>query len=223
MNVLPMTNQNDPNDQIRNYLINYFKTLRLKQKQNRDITALTDDILFVIRFVNESVSQPVFELKQMGIIILKSSICFNLDILSRHIYISQKQKILSSLQRDGWRQATSEAFEELRHLIGENESKTWMIFELPLPSNSEISSYINENPRLHASELSINTQNTPIIPPHKMPSYFPLVSIQYEREKASFNIFDYDSQSDKANSLKKTLAIDPPKLIFVRDEYKAGK
>ena len=53
--------------------------------------------------------------------------------------------------------------------------------------------------------------------------HFPLVSIQYEREKASFSIFDYDSHSAKAISLKKALVIDPPKLIFVRDEYKAGK
>ena len=225
MNGIPIINnqifvQNDPNGKIRQYLMNYFQSLRNKQNQNRDMTALTDDILFVIRFVNESVAQPVYELKEIGIIILKSCICFNLDILSMHIFISPKQKILSSLQRDGWHQATSDAFEELKHLIGENLAKNWIIYELPLPNKSDITTYINENPRLHATELSINTQNTPIIPPHKMPSYFPLVSIQYEREKASFSIFDYDSHSAKAISLKKALVIDPPKLIFVRDEYK---
>ena len=176
-------------DSLPPYIVNIYESFSI---------SISNDILFVIRFVNESVAQPVYELKEIGIIILKSCICFNLDILSMHIFISPKQKILSSLQRDGWHQATSDAFEELKHLIGENLAKNWIIYELPLPNKSDITTYINENPRLHATELSINTQNTPIIPPHKMPSYFPLVSIQYEREKASFSIFDYDSHSAKA-------------------------
>ena len=223
MNLPPNPIQNDPNDQIRQYVIRYFKTLRLKQNQNRDITAITEDILFVIRFVNESVSQPVSELNLMGIVILKAGICFNLDTLSAHICITQKQKILSSLQRDGWRQATSEAYEALKQLIGENSIKNWIIFELPLPEKSEITQYVNENPRLFATASSISMQNIPLIPPHQMPSYFPLVSIQYERENAYFDIFDFDPKAAKAISLKKNLVLEKPQLLFVRDEYKPGK
>ena len=210
--------QIEPLNKIREYVMRYFYALRKKQNQNRDLTLLTEDILFVIRFVNESVSHPVSELYSMGIVILKSYICFNITVLQEILHINQKQKIISSLQVDNWNRATTDIYALLSKIIGENDAKNYFIYELP--EKSDIYLYIHENPRLLATQMSINMKSTPLIPPHQITTYFPLVSIQYERENEFFNIFDFDPKAAKTDSLKKNLVLEEPKLLFVRDEFK---
>ena len=114
-------------DFIRLYLSRHFAALRSKQKQNRDISPLTDDIYFLVKFVNESVKEPIPELKSMGIIILNGAMCFNLDELCQIIHFSQLQKIQACFQRDCWYQGISEHCERLVKLIGEAEAKKWKV------------------------------------------------------------------------------------------------
>ena len=210
----PMSISNPYQDDfIRLYVSTHFAALRSKQKQNRDISPLTDDIYFLVKFVNESVKEPIPALRSMGIIILNGAMCFNLEKLCQLIYFSQT-KIQTCFQRDCWYQGILEHCERLVQLIGEAESKKWKIYELPPPDKSEITRYILQNMRLIATETSIKDEYKPKLAAQRMDKNFPLVSIQYEREHASFSIFDYHPVTVKNFKIEKT------QDFFAREDYK---
>ena len=158
----------------------HFSSLRQRQKQNRDLTTITDDVKFVIRFVGDSVPRPVPVLLEMGMIVLRDYIAFNLVQLCTHLAITPKSSILMSLHRDGWKDVEGGVEKLIAPLVGENEVKNWSVLEYPV--ESEIGRLVMTNQAVMATETELKEdgkQDGAEVPDD---IEFPLVAIEYERE-----------------------------------------
>lgn len=187
----------DSNEKFCTILRNHFNSLRQRQKQNRDQTTLTEDIRFLLKFVNDSVPNPIPILKAMGVINFRTFIAFNFTILQSQITFP-KNRFIPSLLRDGWKDVTAENAENISLLVGVAFVKNWICFMFP--TNSEIAKFLNESPRLIASEKTMNAKGLndgiqanyePYSVETAAESLFPLVSIQYERVMDSFSITEF--------------------------------
>lgn len=249
-------------ERIIQMIQNHFSNIRQKQKQNHDLTSLTDEIRFILTFVNDSVMYPVPLLKKMGIIIIKQKllplpplppfikvppnyipqvqpqihlnnqtpqekqlkqilepvqpissrqekhqsnkklIAINYLLLQNQVNIPRNRAI-SSLHREGWHDYTEEQFTKmdlLSPLIGAVSVKDWSL--LYYPEDTNLSRYITENPRIIASQESLqqvnpnesdNNQNNPSL----LAEYqFPLVSIQYERIFKSYDLVSFPPNNE---------------------------
>ena len=174
-------------ENISIYLKNHFNNLREKQKQNRDLTSLTEDLKFTISFVNNSTTLPVPLLKLMGIICFKEFLALNINLLQPLLTI-YKIKIIPNLLKEGWKEFNLEKNDFFISLIGINQIKNWTF--LKFPNNSEILNFFEKNLKLIANEKNIFNFNSDINENH-VDALFPLVSIQYERVIDSFNIIDH--------------------------------
>lgn len=176
-------------DYVAQLIRSHFTSLRTKQKQMQNLTALTKDIIFLIRFVNDSLTNPIPVLKTLGIICLKNITAFNIEAFEGSIRLS-KGRALSQLHREGWKNAEEDAYKMLGTLVGQNATKQWSC--LKNPSDSEFSVYLAENSRLIATPANINqTSVTPKSSSDSAENRFPLVTIHYERVIDQFEIADF--------------------------------
>ena len=158
----------------------HFNSLRQRQRQSRDLTTITDDVKFVIRFVGDSVPRPVPVLLEMGMIIVRDYIAFNLAQLSTHLAIVRKSSILLSLHRDGWKDVEGDTAKLIAPLVGENEVKNWSVLEYPV--ESEIGRLVMTNKAVMATEAELKEDGKQEGAEVPDDIDFPLVAIEYERE-----------------------------------------
>ena len=250
-------------ERIIQMIQNHFNNIRQKQKQDRDSSLLTDEIRFILTFVNDSVMYPVPLLKKMGILIIKQKLlplpslppliqnpqfqlqnqinsnmpqnkqqkllldpiqpiinrqdkhssnkklfAINYTLLQSQINL-QRNRIIISLQREGWHDYTEEQFTKLdllAPLIGSISVKDWSL--LFYPEDTNLSRYIAENPRIIASQDSLqqvndstNNNSDSIL---KAENQFPLVSVHYERCFNDFDLVSFPPSTEK------------PKLSFIK-------
>ncbi|OHT04810.1 hypothetical protein TRFO_27675 [Tritrichomonas foetus] len=199
-------------EQIIRMLQKHFFNLRQRQKQDIDITSLTDDLRFTLTFVNDSVMHPVPLLKKMGILVAKYGkqnkklVGIHYQILQKHLFLPRTRTI-SSLHREGWKDADEKQRTVFIPFVGINFLKEWSI--LIYPEDTDLSRYIAENARLIASEELLQpknaNKNVDDILNNAGDQRFPLVAIQYEREFANFDLANYpplnfgEKQNQKTN------------------------
>ena len=179
-------NYND--NQISELVRNHFFNLRESQRQNCNMTSLTDDIRFTVCFVNSSVVYPVPLLKKMGIIVIKGPkkmIAINFLQIQYHLNLP-RNKTMTSLHREGWKDADDSQRNQLGVLVGKINVKDWSL--LLFPEDTNLAKYISENHRVLASEETMfvnnnkkNKVNT-LMNNRTEDVVFPLVTVQYERD-----------------------------------------
>jgi hypothetical protein len=188
-------------EQISKMVRNHFSYLRQRQRQGVDLSTTTEDLRFILKFISDSVSHPVAVLQTMGIINLKRYLAFNFDILQSFLVMS-RTRILSTLSREGWKDADAASQTAISPIVGANELKNWTC--LVIPDDTDLARDVIENARLAATEadpgkIDGKTKAGPLV--------FPLVTLEYERD-----------------FFQNSLAIDPviktvrPKLVFERVE-----
>jgi len=185
-------------DQICKIVRTHFLKLREEQKQDKSKEKpLTDDLKFTFSIVNHNVSNPVQTLKIMGIIYLGDSVALNLSLFQTQV-ICCKSRTLQLLQDENWKESTSKNRSKLAALIGANDVKNWMVFDVP--ETSDLQKYLRENRNLVATEHSFGLDQSPeviLIGPGLPPDdvliepHFPLVSIQYERVLDTSEVIDF--------------------------------
>lgn len=231
-------------ERIIQMIQNHFNNIRQKQKQNHELTLLTDEIRFILTFVNDSVMHPVPLLKKMGIIIIrqkllplpslppliqnpliqpnaqqnsnifinkpvqpilgrqekhqssKKLIAINYTLLQNQLNI-QRNRAITSLLREGWRDYNEEQFTKLDFLtplIGTIAVKEWSL--MFYPEDTDLGKYITENPRIIASQESLyqvndSRNNNQSEPPLQAENRFPLVSARYERRFDNFDLASF--------------------------------
>lgn len=188
-------------EKIKQIIRGHFQNLRQKQTQNRELTTMGDDIKFLVKFINDSIYFPIPVLRAVGVIILKNTIGFHQAVFPEFI---KNSRFKNKLMAEGWREIQGQ---QLDSLIGAQNAKNYSLFEIP--EISELYRYTLENPRVVATQETVNmpfkensshTNNSKI---SCLDTPFPLVSIQYEREQTSYNIFEYlPSKSWKPPQLK---------------------
>lgn len=176
-------------DQLCRILRTHFNSLRQRQKQNRDLTTITEDVKFAIKFVGDSVPRPVPVLRSMGMILLRNHIAFNLNMLVTQLAITRKNGILATFHRDGWKNANDEIIQQIIPLVGENDLKNWCVLEYPV--ESEISRELMANTSLLATETSISEDIKAADTDDHGDVSFPLVSIRYERVFSECSVVDF--------------------------------
>jgi hypothetical protein len=137
----------------------------------------------MFRFLGDSLVNPVIVLREMGIINLRRWIAFNFTLLQVHIAMP-RNRIISMLEREGWKKPEDETSQALIPLIGEQELKNWSV--LRYPAGIALEKELMTNSRLSASvaTLTASPQTAEIAEVRKMG--YPLVSVHYERELQTF-------------------------------------
>ncbi|EAX89415.1 hypothetical protein TVAG_310670 [Trichomonas vaginalis G3] len=165
--------------------------------------SLTDDITFLVKFINESVYFPIPILRSVGVIVMKGEIAFHLQIFPEYIAYP---RFKNRLPAEKWieKQPQNDPQWQLDKLIGPANAKNWCVFKFP--ETSSLNQYIIQKPRVVATEANINLpfqENTPLpseaMNKSQFSNLFPLVTIQYERVVANETIFEYDPQKTWKN------------------------
>jgi hypothetical protein len=133
----------------------------------------------MLKFISNSVTQPVAVLRAMGVINLRRCLAINLDILQM-VLVMPRARILNALYREGWKDGDASALLGIRPIVGESEVKNWVC--LTVPDDTEIIRDVIENMQLTATEA--NSANHPQRgdPKEKAAPRFPMVAIEYERD-----------------------------------------
>jgi hypothetical protein len=176
----------------------HFNALRQKQKQSIELSSITDDIRFLLKFVLDSVKEPVMVLRIFGIIITRQFVAFNLNSLQTHLCFASKGRVATALRRDGWKEADDTLKQQLFPLIGENEAKNWTA--LRFPEDAVAKDFMDM--RLIATETNIrrSMRDPRPLPMAYMPvpqnTGFPLVAVRYERVYKDFEVADFKPLED---------------------------
>ncbi|KAH0795650.1 hypothetical protein GPJ56_000529 [Histomonas meleagridis] len=122
-----------------------------------------------------------------------------------------RNRTISSLHREGWKDAQEKYQNLVVPLVGENTAKDWLI--LVYPEDTEIAMYISQTPRLIATEANIRRSDINIQEAPKQQqnqnkeSLFPLVSIQYERELFNTEVVDFIPLEEAVKTTKPKMEI----------------
>lgn len=135
----------------------------------------------------------------------KKLVAINYNLLTNQLN-TQRNRIIIALQREGWHDYTEEQFTKtdlLSPLIGTIAVKEWSL--LFYPEDTNLSRYIAENPRIIASQESLqqsnDTSNNNNINQGdsnlKEGNHFPLVSVHYERRFNDFDLASFPPSTEK--------------------------
>lgn len=165
----------------------HFKQIRQIQNQGHDPN-ITTDVLFILKATYQTLIYAVDFLKEIGIIITQRYIVLNEDKIINLLYIKPKNRLKILLPHERWEKVVkeSEITEFSKIFLNKNDFKNWTIYTFP--NDTDLSRFILSTPRIYANNP--NNLKDPKHQQNQNSSYFPLVSIQYERSINNNEIVD---------------------------------
>lgn len=164
-------------EQICKMVRSHFSNLRQRQRQGVDLSTTTEDLRFMLKFISNSVTQPVTVLRKMGVINLRRCLAINLDILQT-VLVMPRVRILNALYREGWKDDDPNSQLGILPIVGESEVKNWVC--LIVPDDTKLIRDVIENMQLTATEANQAQRGDP--KEKTVQPRFPMVAIEYERD-----------------------------------------
>ena len=181
---------------LPNHLQQLFLKKRKMQKQHGEKINITNDIASLMEFVGQKCQNPVVMLKSMGMLFLGKTAAFNMAALNAQL-VCCRCLAVSALHEEGWEDVKEDQDTGIGPMIGVNNVKKWVV--MTIPAQSKVAEVLERAPKLVARESSLELDRQPreiliasgMPPPEGLTEpHFPLVSIQYELARESWNIAD---------------------------------
>jgi hypothetical protein len=142
---------------LRLVLTNHFGLIRMKKFRQSNPSQITDELVYVLRTVNDAASHPRQTLADLGIVVFPGALAFCLSSISRLFGIT-KSSFSAKLKAANWATEVfcpSRVKEELRKIVGE-DFRRWAL--RAIPESSSFQAYTDANPDLVHCKDTILTE-----------------------------------------------------------------
>ena len=139
---------------LRSIITNHFGLIRLARTKQRYPEQITDEILFIVRKVNETADKPKETLAQLGLIIFPGVVAIKRRDFAKLLSIC-KVGLATKMQKADWSvdiMFPSIVKQELKKIVGD-DFRSWML--RGTPRGCAFDRYIQQNPELISARNAI--------------------------------------------------------------------